>query len=134
MFQMYSKVIHYTDILFFRFFSHIGHYRVLSRVPSCSAIQEVLIMYLFYTKFMESLIFFFYSWRFVPLYRLHLFHLSPTYPSPLATICLFSVSLSLFVFCFVCFIFYFFLFLFKNLFILFIFGCVGSLLLRVGFL
>ena len=30
----------------FRFFSHIGHYRVLSRVPC--AIQQVLISYLFY--------------------------------------------------------------------------------------
>ena len=33
--------------LFFRFFSHIDHYRVLSRVP-CAA-QYVLISYLFYT-------------------------------------------------------------------------------------
>ena len=33
-------------VLFFRLFYHIGHHRVLSRVPC--AIQEVLISYLFY--------------------------------------------------------------------------------------
>ena len=33
---------------FFRFFSHIGHYRVLSRVPC--AIPQVLISYLFYIQ------------------------------------------------------------------------------------
>ena len=35
-FQMYSKVNQlciYIYPLFIRFFSHIGHYRVLSRVP-----------------------------------------------------------------------------------------------------
>ena len=31
---------------FFRFFSHIGHYRILRRVPC--AIQQVLVGYLFY--------------------------------------------------------------------------------------
>ena len=38
----------YTYIYFFflRFFSHIGHYRVLSRVPC--AVQQFLIIYLFY--------------------------------------------------------------------------------------
>ena len=32
----------------FRFFSHIGHYRVFSRVPR--AIQQILIGYLFYIR------------------------------------------------------------------------------------
>ena len=31
--QQSESVIHYIYPLFFRFFSHIGHYRVLSRVP-----------------------------------------------------------------------------------------------------
>lgn len=47
-FQVYIKVnLFYISIypLSFRVFSHIGHYRVLSRVP-CS-IQGVLIIYLF---------------------------------------------------------------------------------------
>ena len=38
--------IHISTVFFLRFFSHIGHYRVLSRV-AC-AIQQVLISYLFY--------------------------------------------------------------------------------------
>ena len=38
--------IHISTLFFFRLFSHIGHYRVLSRVPC--AIQQVLISYLFY--------------------------------------------------------------------------------------
>ena len=42
--QQSESVIHYIYPLFFRFFSHIGHYRVLSRVPC--AIQQVLISYL----------------------------------------------------------------------------------------
>ena len=49
-FQVYSKgnQLHIcTYPLFFRLFSHIGHYRALSRVPC--AIQQVLICYLFYT-------------------------------------------------------------------------------------
>jgi len=34
LFQVYNKVNQlYIYPLFFRFFSHIGHYRVLSRVP-----------------------------------------------------------------------------------------------------
>ena len=48
-FLLYSKVnqlYRYIYPLFFRFFSHIGHYRVLSRVPC--AIQQVLISYLFF--------------------------------------------------------------------------------------
>ena len=50
-FQVYTKVNQlniYIYPLFFRFFSHIGHYRVLSRVPC--AIQQVLISYLFYIQ------------------------------------------------------------------------------------
>ena len=35
-----------TLLLFFRFYSHVGHCRILSRVPF--AIQQVLFSYLFY--------------------------------------------------------------------------------------
>ena len=48
-FQVYSKVIQlyiHIYLFFFRFFSHIGYYRVLNRVPC--AIQQVLVDYLFY--------------------------------------------------------------------------------------
>ena len=38
--------IHISIFFFLRFFSHIGHYRVLSRVPC--AVQQFLIIYLFY--------------------------------------------------------------------------------------
>ena len=38
----------YTYIHSFRFFSHTGHYRILSRVP-CT-IQQILISHLFYTE------------------------------------------------------------------------------------
>ena len=38
----------YIYPLFFRFFSHIGHYTVLSRVPC--AIQKVLIIYFIYNS------------------------------------------------------------------------------------
>ena len=38
--------IHMSPPLFLRFFSHISHYRVLSRVPC--AIQQDFISYLFY--------------------------------------------------------------------------------------
>ena len=51
-FQVDSKLNHfytYLYSLFFRFFSHIGHYRVLSRVPC--AIWQILISYLFYIQF-----------------------------------------------------------------------------------
>ena len=53
-FQVYSKVnqlyIYIYPLFFFflRFFSHICHYRLLSRVPC--AIQQVLISYLFYIQ------------------------------------------------------------------------------------
>ena len=50
-FQVHSKVNQlYICIypLFFRFFPHIGHYRVLYRIPC--AIQQVLISYLFYIQ------------------------------------------------------------------------------------
>ena len=46
-FQVNSKVIQLylsTYLFFFRFFSHLGHYRVLSRVHG--AIQHVLVGYL----------------------------------------------------------------------------------------
>ena len=47
--QVYSKVIQlyvYIQPFFFRLFSHIGYYRILSRVPC--AVQQVLVGYLFY--------------------------------------------------------------------------------------
>ena len=50
-FQVHNKVNQlyiYIYLLFWRFFSHIGHYRVLSRVPR--AIWQVLISYLFYIQ------------------------------------------------------------------------------------
>ena len=50
-FQVYSKVIQlciYIYLFFFRFFFHIGYYRVLSRVPC--AIQQVLVDYLLYIQ------------------------------------------------------------------------------------
>ena len=48
-FQVYSQVNQlYIYPLFFSFFSHIGHQRVLSRVPC--AIQQVLISYQFYIQ------------------------------------------------------------------------------------
>ena len=43
---MYMHMHIHIHILVFRLFSHLGHYRLLSRVPS--AIQEVLISYLIY--------------------------------------------------------------------------------------
>ena len=49
LFQGYSKVIQlyiYIYSFFFRFFSHIGYYRILSRVPC--AVQQALVGYLFY--------------------------------------------------------------------------------------
>ena len=50
-FQVYSKVTQlyiYIYPFFFRYFSHIGYYRILSRVPC--AIQQVLVDYLFYIQ------------------------------------------------------------------------------------
>ena len=49
--QVYSKVNQlyiYIYPLFFRFFVHTGHYRVVSRVPCAK--QQVLISYLFYIQ------------------------------------------------------------------------------------
>ena len=48
-FLLYSKVNQlYVYLLFFRFYSHLGYYRVLSRVPCAIHIQQVFISYLFY--------------------------------------------------------------------------------------
>ena len=47
-FQMYSKVIQshiYMYLISFKFFSHVGYYRILSRVPY--TIQQVLVGCLF---------------------------------------------------------------------------------------
>ena len=47
-FQVYSKVIQvyiYMYLFFFKFFSHLGYYRVLTRVPC--VIRYVLFGYLF---------------------------------------------------------------------------------------
>ena len=65
-FQVYSKVIQlyiYMHLFFFRFFSHLGYYRLLSRV-SC-AIQQVLVVYPFYFYyyyFLYKFILFIYFW------------------------------------------------------------------------
>ena len=82
--QQSESVIHtHISGLFLDFFSHIGHYRVLSRVPR--AIQQVLISYLFYIQQCE------YVNPNLPIYPSHL--------SPLVTIRLFSTSVTLFLFC-----------------------------------
>ena len=50
-FLLYSEVNQlygYMYPFFFRFPSHVGHHRALSRIPS--AIQQALISYLFYTQ------------------------------------------------------------------------------------
>ena len=50
-FQVYSKVIQlytYIYLFFFRFFSPISYYRILSRVPC--AIQQVLVVYRFHVQ------------------------------------------------------------------------------------
>ena len=44
--QQSDSVIHIRVPTVFSFFSHMGHYRILSRVPC--AIQQILINYLFY--------------------------------------------------------------------------------------
>ena len=44
-----NKSVIYIHVYSFRFFSLIGHYRVLNRVP-CSMQQQVFISYLFYTQ------------------------------------------------------------------------------------
>ena len=49
--QHSDSVIHIHIFFFFRFFSHIGHYRILSSVPC--AVQEVLVGYLFYIFYRE---------------------------------------------------------------------------------
>ena len=46
--QQNESVIHIHISIFKRFFSHVGHYRVLSRVPY--ALPQVRIIYLFYTQ------------------------------------------------------------------------------------
>ena len=46
--QQSESVIHVHISTLFRFFSHIGHYRVVSRSLLTSVIQLVLISYLFY--------------------------------------------------------------------------------------
>ena len=75
----------YTYPLFFRVFSHVGHYRVSSRVPH--AIQKVLIVtYIIYSIAYVS----------IPVSQL-----IPPYSllSPLVTVSLFSTSVTLFLFC-----------------------------------
>ena len=45
-FQVYSKVIHlHIYLFFFKFFFHLGYYRILNSVPC--AIQYILVGYLF---------------------------------------------------------------------------------------
>ena len=68
-------------IFFFRFFSHIGYYRILSRVPC--GLWQVLVGYLFHIQQCVSQ---------VP-------NLSLPHIFPLVTIGLFSKSVNLFLFC-----------------------------------
>ena len=85
-FLLYSKVNQlyiYIYPLFFRFFSHIGHQTVLSRVPC--AMQQVLISYLFYIQQCV------YVNPNLPIY--------PSLPPPLVTISLFSIPVTLPLFC-----------------------------------
>ena len=44
-FVYYIYTYIYTHIFFFRFFSYIGYYRILSRVP-CTISKSLLIIYL----------------------------------------------------------------------------------------
>ena len=69
--------------LFYRLFSHIGHYKVLSRLPR--AIQQVLVSYLFYIQWCV------YVCPNLPIYP------SPSYP--LLAICVHSISATLLLFC-----------------------------------
>ena len=85
-FLLYSKVnqlYRYIYPFFFRFPSHLGHHRALSRIPC--AIQQVLVTYLFY---IQQCIYF------NPSLPIH-----PTPSVPLVTIRLFSTSVSLFLPC-----------------------------------
>ena len=53
-FQVYSKMTElYKYPLFFRFFSHISHYRVLSRVP-CALWQTLLICFIYSSGYMSA--------------------------------------------------------------------------------
>ena len=166
-FLLYIKVNHlyvYIYPLFFRFPSHLGHHRALSRVPC--AIQQVLISYLFYTQ--------------QCIYVNPNLPIHPTPPPPLGIhkfvlyICVSISALQISSSLFECYslpdivlftgdivtnekqvllpqrlyfscmpnlilhlkhgLTYWIQFFFFNKFYLFIFGCVGSLLLHVGFL
>ena len=76
--------------LFFRLSSHIGHYRLLSRVP-CAISRFVLAIYFIYSSVYMS----------IPISQF-----IPPPLSPLVTISLFSTSVTLFLFCkFICNIF-----------------------------
>ena len=78
-----GKPIPISPLFFFRFFSCIGHYRVLSRVPC--AIQQVLFSYLFCNSSV---------WMSIPISQF-----IPPHPLfLLGTISLFSISVTLFLF------------------------------------
>ena len=81
-FQVYSKVNQLYIYIYplYQILSHIGHYRVLSRVPC--AIQQVLMSYLFYIQQCV------YVSPNLPIY--------PSPPYPLLTISLFSIFLFFF--------------------------------------
>ena len=83
--QVYSKVNQlYIYSLIFRFLSHIGHYRLLSRVPC--ATQQVLISYLFYIQ------------QFVYVHATLSLHPSLPFPLPVSS-SPFSMSASLVLSC-----------------------------------
>ena len=92
----------YIYPLFFRFFSHIGHYRVLSRVMC--AIQQVLISYLFY-------IIVYYSYLFILQQYVYVNPNLPVYlpPPPQAVFFFFNYYYYLFIYLFIYLFFYFWL-------------------------
>ena len=83
-FQMYSKVNQlciYIYPLFIRFFSHIGHYRVLSRVPPPYSRPLLVICFILCSVYINPNL---------PIY--------PSTSSPLVTTSLFSICVTLLLF------------------------------------
>ena len=81
--QQSEPVIHTHISLSFRFFSHIGHYKVLSRVPCVMSRFLLVIIFVHSSMYMSISIS-----QFIP---------PPL--SPLVTISLFSTPVTLFLFC-----------------------------------
>ena len=84
--QPSNSVMHtYMYLFFISVFSHIGYYRILSRVPS--AVQWVLVGYLSYIL------------QYIYVHAKLLIYPSPSHISPLVTVILFLISVSLFLLC-----------------------------------